>query len=73
MCVDVEPVMKTAAVVTWEVATNISLLVMAFSLLDKRCCSSCVLQQHRVLQQHVLLLFLLLLRVLRQDEVGVAP
>ena len=55
--------MRTAAAaVTWEAAAKLSLLVLALSLLNR----GCVLQQHRVLQQHVLLL--LLLRALQQHE-----
>ena len=49
MCVDVEPGMRTAAVVAWEAAAKLSLPVLALSLLDR----GCLLQQHRVLQQHV--------------------
>ena len=41
MCVDVEPGMRTAAAaVAWEAAAKISLLVLAFSLLDRGCCST---------------------------------
>ena len=48
MCVDVEPGTRTAAVaVAWEADAQISLLVLAFSLLDRER----VLQQ-RVLQHH---------------------
>ena len=32
--------MRTAAAVAWEAAAKILLLVLAFSLLDRRCCSS---------------------------------
>ena len=40
MCVDVKSGMSTAAAVAWETAAEISLLVLAFSLLDRGCCSS---------------------------------
>ena len=53
MCVDVEPRMRTAVAVAWEAAAKISLLVLALSLLDRRCCSSTVLSLLlRALQQH---------------------
>ena len=56
----------TSAAVAWEPAAKISLLVLAFSLLVLQ---QRVLQQHRVLRQHVLLLLLLLLlRALQQHE-----
>ena len=45
--------MTTAAAVAWEAAAQISLLVPALSLLDrKRVLQQRVWQQHRVLQQH---------------------
>ena len=40
MCVHVKPGIRTAAAVSWEAAAKTSLLVLALSLLDRRCCSS---------------------------------
>ena len=40
MCSDVEPGVRTVAAEFWEAAAKIILLVLALSLLDRRCCSN---------------------------------
>ena len=69
MCVDVKSGMSTAAAVAWETAAEISLLVLAFSLLDRGCCSSMHCSSTGYWgSTYVLLLLLLLLRASQQHE-----
>ena len=73
MCVDVEPGTRTAAAVAWEAAAQISLLVLALSLLDReRVLQQRVFQQHRGVAAALLLLLLMLLQALQQHEEVVA-